>query len=124
MKFLTTNFRNRLNALQAATEGQWCVLPLTRCSPCYHRSMPSAHHFPQPWTIDEANNACFIVRDNTAQAIGYFHLYVPKPPLRVGYLSSRFHISRENAGRCDLHGEYRSEKLRQESAERHADEQH
>ena len=40
--------------------------------------------FPPPWTIDEANNACFIVRDNTGQAIGYFHLFVPKPPLRVG----------------------------------------
>jgi hypothetical protein len=29
--------------------------------------------FPPPWTIDEANDACFIVRDNTRQALGYFY---------------------------------------------------
>jgi hypothetical protein len=28
--------------------------------------------FPPPWTIDEANNACFIVRDSTGEALGYF----------------------------------------------------
>ncbi|MGB6661038.1 MAG: hypothetical protein WBE48_07380 [Xanthobacteraceae bacterium] len=32
--------------------------PVRRCSP--------------PWTIDEANNACFIVRDRNGQALGYF----------------------------------------------------
>jgi hypothetical protein len=25
--------------------------------------------FPPPWTIDEANDACFIVRDNTGQEL-------------------------------------------------------
>ena len=83
-----------------------------------------SRRLPPPWSIEENNKACFIVRDSTEQPLGYFHLFVPKPPLRVGYLSSRFHISRENTGRCDLHGECRSEKQRQESAERHADEQH
>jgi len=39
----------------------------------YYRSMPTARRFPPPWTIDEANNACFIVRDNTGQALGYFY---------------------------------------------------
>jgi len=29
--------------------------------------------FPPPWTIDEHNNACFIVRDHTGQALGYFY---------------------------------------------------
>ena len=29
--------------------------------------------FPAPWSIDEANNACFIVRDSTGQALGYFY---------------------------------------------------
>jgi hypothetical protein len=29
--------------------------------------------FPPPWTIDEANAACFIVRDATGQALGYFY---------------------------------------------------
>ncbi len=28
--------------------------------------------FPPPWTIDEANDARFIVRDNTGPALGYF----------------------------------------------------
>jgi hypothetical protein len=29
--------------------------------------------FPPPWSIDEANDACFIVRDKTGQALGYFY---------------------------------------------------
>ncbi len=29
--------------------------------------------FPPPWTIDEANDACFIIRDNTRQALAYFY---------------------------------------------------
>jgi len=29
--------------------------------------------FPPPWTIEEHNNACFIVRDKNAQALGYFY---------------------------------------------------
>jgi len=29
--------------------------------------------FPPSWTIEEANNASFIVRDNTGQALGYFY---------------------------------------------------
>ena len=29
--------------------------------------------FPPPWSIDEANNACFFVRDSTGQALGYFY---------------------------------------------------
>ncbi len=28
---------------------------------------------PPPWSIDEANNAYFIVRDSTGQALGYFY---------------------------------------------------
>ena len=29
--------------------------------------------FPPPWTIEEHNNACFIVRDATGQALAYFY---------------------------------------------------
>ncbi len=32
----------------------------------------TARRFPSPWTIEEANNASFIVRDATGQAPGYF----------------------------------------------------
>ena len=35
--------------------------------------MPSARRFAPPWTIDEHNDACFIVRDATGQALGYFY---------------------------------------------------
>ena len=35
--------------------------------------MPSARRFPPPWTVEEHNNTCFIVRDATGQALGYFY---------------------------------------------------
>jgi hypothetical protein len=35
--------------------------------------MPVPRRFPPPWSIDEANDACFIVRDATGQALGYFY---------------------------------------------------
>jgi hypothetical protein len=28
---------------------------------------------PPPWTVDEKNDACFIVRDSTGQALAYFY---------------------------------------------------
>jgi len=42
--------------------------------------MPSARRFPPPWTLDEQNNACFIVRDATGQALGYFYFEVEPGP--------------------------------------------
>ena len=30
--------------------------------------MPSARRFPPPWDIEEANAACFIVKDNNGHA--------------------------------------------------------
>jgi hypothetical protein len=35
--------------------------------------MPTARRFPPPWTLDEHNDACFIVKDVTGQALGYFY---------------------------------------------------
>ena len=35
--------------------------------------MPSARRFPPRWTVEEHNDACFIVRDATGQALGYFY---------------------------------------------------
>ena len=29
--------------------------------------------FPPPWTIDEMNDVCFIVRDKNGQQLGYFY---------------------------------------------------
>jgi hypothetical protein len=35
--------------------------------------MPSARRFPPPWTLEENNDACFIVRDANGQALSYFY---------------------------------------------------
>jgi hypothetical protein len=37
------------------------------------RTSAAPRRFPPPWTIDEANDACFIVRDAIGQALGYFY---------------------------------------------------
>jgi hypothetical protein len=34
---------------------------------------PIRRRFPPPWPIEEANNACFIVRDGTGQALAYVY---------------------------------------------------
>ena len=34
---------------------------------------PSARRFPPPWTIDEANDACFIVKDHNGHALAYVY---------------------------------------------------
>ena len=33
----------------------------------------TARRFPPPWTIEEYNDACFIVRDKSGQGLGYFY---------------------------------------------------
>jgi hypothetical protein len=35
--------------------------------------MPASRRFPPPWIIEENNNACFIVRDGTGQALAYVY---------------------------------------------------
>ena len=35
--------------------------------------MPPQRRFPPPWTLEENNDACFIVRDKNGQALGYFY---------------------------------------------------
>jgi hypothetical protein len=35
--------------------------------------MSAARRFPPPWTIDEANDACFIVEDHDGYALAYFY---------------------------------------------------
>ncbi len=37
------------------------------------QNQPRAASPPPPWTIEEHNDACFIVRDATGQALGYFY---------------------------------------------------
>ncbi len=35
--------------------------------------MPAGRRFPPPWTLEENDNACFIVRDSPGQTLGYFY---------------------------------------------------
>jgi hypothetical protein len=35
--------------------------------------MPSARRFPPPWTFDEMDDVCFIVRDHKGQALAYVY---------------------------------------------------
>jgi hypothetical protein len=35
--------------------------------------MPGSRRFPPPWTIEEANAACFIVKDHNGQALAYVY---------------------------------------------------
>ena len=46
--------------------------------------MPSARRFPPPWTLDEANDASFIVKDATRQALAYFY-FEDEPGRRSAY---------------------------------------
>ena len=38
--------------------------------------------FPPPWTIDEMNDVCLIVRDKNGQQLGYFY-YEQEPGRRT-----------------------------------------
>ena len=35
--------------------------------------MPSPRRFPPPWSIEELNDACFIVRDSNGQQLAYVY---------------------------------------------------
>ena len=56
--------------------------------------MPTARRFPPPWTIDEMNNACFIVRDKNGQGHGYFY-YEVEP----GWLTTANLLTKDEARR-------------------------
>ena len=43
--------------------------------------MSEQRHFPPPWTIEDKNDACFIVRDASGQAVAYVY-YEEEPGRR------------------------------------------
>jgi hypothetical protein len=43
----------------------------------------TTRRFPPPWTIDEHNEACFIVRDKNGQALAYFY-FEEEPGAPIG----------------------------------------
>jgi hypothetical protein len=54
----------------------------------------AARRFPTPWSIDEHNDACFIVRDHDGQALAY--IYFEDAP---GRQSAAKLLSRDEARR-------------------------
>ena len=47
-----------------ALRDRWCVVP---------RSSLHARRFPLPWTVEEMNDACFIVRDKNGHPLAYVY---------------------------------------------------
>ena len=43
--------------------------------------MKEPHRFPSPWSVEE-HPECFIVRDGTGQALGYFYFEEEEPSRR------------------------------------------
>jgi hypothetical protein len=35
--------------------------------------MPTERRFPPPWSVEELNDACFVVRDHNGQALAYVY---------------------------------------------------
>ena len=62
--------------------------------------------FPPPWTIEENNNACFIVKDATGQALAY--VYFERSPLSRqlrrarGAAAPRVPSGREGPNKCPI----------------------
>ena len=40
-------------------------------APAAQKIMPETRRFPVPWTFEDHNDACFIVRDADGQALSY-----------------------------------------------------
>ena len=70
------------------------------------KSMPGSRRFPPPWDIEEANAACFIVKDNNGQALAYVY-FEQEPGRRAGFAKlltrNEARRSRFPAGRAVAH---------------------
>jgi hypothetical protein len=47
----------------------------------------SGRRFPPPWSVEELNDACFVVRDNNGQQVAY--VYFEEEPQRPRHDRSR-----------------------------------
>src|SRR5262249_29939493 len=76
----------------------WCVTsPSAEVSTFTHgvaRPRYAARRFPPPWSVEEYNDACFIVRDNDGQQLAY--VYFENEP---GRRSAANMLTREEARR-------------------------
>jgi hypothetical protein len=53
--------------------------------------LPAPRRFPPPWTIEEMNDVCFIVRDKNGQGLGYFY-YEEEPGRRTAAICDWSHF--------------------------------
>jgi hypothetical protein len=51
-------------------------------APAGQKIMPETRRFPPPWTFDDHNNACFIVKDANGVAVAYVY-YEEEPGRRA-----------------------------------------
>jgi hypothetical protein len=58
--------------------------------------MPSARRFPPPWTIEEHNDACFIVKDHNGHALAFVFLLRPRASPLHQWINLRAEVT--NAG--------------------------
>jgi len=45
-----------------------------------------ARRFPPPWSVEEYNDACFIVRDNDGQQLAYVYFEEEPGPPTIGWV--------------------------------------
>ena len=45
------------------------TVPPRRCAP----PVPAPRRFPPPWSVDEANAACFVVKDHEGKSLAYVY---------------------------------------------------
>jgi hypothetical protein len=71
-------------------------------------SVGSQRYFPPPWTVEEANNACFIVKDANGVAVSYVYLRTSpggvRPPTSQGRGPAHCRRQRDETQRI---GQYR-----------------
>jgi hypothetical protein len=64
--------------------------PIRDASTSYVAAMREQRRFPPPWSVDEYNDACFIVRDRNRQALGYFYFEEePDRRMALAYFNRR-----------------------------------
>ena len=72
--------------------------------------MPAARRFPPPWSIEELNDACFVVIHSAGQKLAYVY-FEDEPGRRTGR-----QVAHEGRGAADR-GEYRPVRMDQTKTE-------
>ena len=73
----------RADTLQTNSEGRGNL------SLKWKRAAEVARHFPPPWTVEDSNDACFIVRDKNRQALAYVYYELESGRRTAAYLLTK-----------------------------------